>query len=335
MDREAGRQNSSTDRTMEPKVNYIVVGAFVVLLTAAVLGVVLWLGKSDYRGVYDRYYAFMRESVTGLSVNSAVKYRGVDVGRVKDIVLNPENPEEVRLTLDILHGTPIKTDTVAVLETQGLTGLATLDLTGGSRDAPALEATPDQEYPVIKTGPSLFFRLDMAVSRLLEDQGLTKLLANLNQLSQRATAVIDEDNQLALRRILKDLSDLTQTLAARHEQVDRGILSASRSAENLARMTETMNKHMPMLLDRVNKSAAALQVMTEELAKTGKAVNSLVQETRPDLQEFARKTLAETGLLITELRQLTGTLNRVAQELEREPNALVLGRTPLPRGPGE
>jgi len=320
---------------MEPKVNYVVVGAFVVVLAAAVLGVVLWLGKSDYRGVYDRYYAYMRESVSGLSVNSAVKYRGVDVGRVKDIVLGPENPEEVRLTLDILHGTPIKTDTVAVLETQGLTGLATLDLTGGSRDAPALEATADQEYPVIKTGPSLFFRLDMAISRLLEDQGLTKLLTNLNQLSQQATDVVDEDNRAALRRILKDLSELTQTLAARHEQVDKGLLNASKSAENLAKMTETINKQMPMLLERVNKSAGALQVMTEELAKTGKAVSGLVQETRPDLQEFSRNTLAETGLLVTELRQLTGTLNRLAQDLEREPNALVLGRTPRPKGPGE
>ncbi|HEX5549547.1 MAG TPA: MlaD family protein, partial [Nitrospira sp.] len=288
-----------------------------------------------YRGVYDRYYAYMRESVTGLSVNSAVKYRGVDVGRVKAIVLSPQNPEEVRLTLDILHGTPIKTDTVAVLETQGLTGLATLDLTGGSRDAPALEATPDQEYPVIKTGPSLFFRLDMAISRLLEEQGLSKLLANLNQLSQQATAVIDEDNRAALRRILKDLSDLTQILASRHEQVDKGVLSASRSAENLAKMTETMNKQLPMLLERVSKSAAALQMMTEELARTGKAVSGLVQETKPDLQEFSRNTLAETGLLVTELRQLTATLNRVAQDLEREPNALVLGRTPRPRGPGE
>lgn len=320
---------------MEPKVNYVVVGAFVVLLAAAVLGVVLWLGKSDYRGVYDRYYAYMRESVTGLSINSAVKYRGVDVGRVKDIVLSPENPEEVRLTLDILHGTPIKTDTVAVLETQGLTGLATLNLTGGSRDAPVVQATADQEYPVIKTGPSLFFRLDMAISRLLEDQGLTKLLFNLNQLSQQATAVVDEDNRAALRRILKDLSEVTQTLAARHEQVDKGLLSASQSAENLAKMTEMMNKQMPMLLERVNKSAAALQVMTEELARTGKAVNALVQETKPDLQEFSRNTLAETGLLVTELRQLTGTINRLAQDLEREPNALVLGRTPRPRGPGE
>ena len=104
-----------------------------------------------FRDAYDRYYAFMRESVAGLSVNSTVKYRGVDVGRVKEIALSPENPEEVRLVLDIDRGTPIKTDTIAVLETQGLTGLATLNLTGGSRDAPPLQATEGQEYPVIKT----------------------------------------------------------------------------------------------------------------------------------------------------------------------------------------
>jgi phospholipid/cholesterol/gamma-HCH transport system substrate-binding protein len=320
---------------MEPKVNYVIVGAFVLILGAAVLGVILWLGKTDYRGVYDRYYAYTRESVAGLSVNSSVKYRGVDVGRVKDIVLSPENPEEVRLTLDIVQGTPIKTDTVAVLETQGLTGLATLNLTGGSRDAPALEVAPDQEYPVIKTGPSLFMRLDMAISRLLSEQGFTKLLANLNQLSQNATAVVDENNRAALRQILKDLSELTQTLAARNEQVDKGVLSASQAAENLAKLTETMNKQMPLLLERVNKSAVALQGMTEELAKTGKAVSGLVQETKPDLEQFSRNTLAETGLLVTELRQLTATLNRVAQDLEREPNALVLGRAPRPKGPGE
>lgn len=320
---------------MEPKVNYVTVGLFVVGLIAAILAVVLWLGKSDYRGVYDRYFAYMRESVAGLSINSSVKYRGVDVGRVKDIELNPENPEEVRLTLDILRGTPIKTDTVAVLETQGLTGLATLNLTGGSRDAPVLETAPGEEYPAIKTGPSLFFRLDMVISRLLSEQGLTKLLASLNQLTQQATAVVDDDNRATFRRILKDLSEVTQTLAARHEQVDKGVLSAAQSAENLARLTETMNKQMPLLLERVNKSAAALQVMTEELARTGKAVSGLVQETKPDLQEFSRNTLAETSLLVAEVRQLTATLNRVAQELEREPNALVLGRTPRPKGPGE
>lgn len=320
---------------MEPRVNYVIVGAFVATLGAALLGVILWLGKSDYRGVYDRYYAYMRESVAGLSVNSTVKYRGVDVGRVKDIVLNPENPEEVRLTLDILNGTPIKTDTVAVLETQGLTGLATLNLNGGSRDAPTLEVAPDQEYPVIKTGPSLFFRLDMAVSRLLSEQGLTKLLANMNTLSQNATAVVDEENRATLKQVLKDLSDITRTVASHSEQVDKGLVSASQAAENLAKMTDTVNKQIPAVLERVNKSAAALQAMTEELARTGKAVGAVVQESRPDIEQFTRQTLSETGLLITELRELTGTLQRVARQLEQEPSSLVLGRKTLQRGPGE
>ena len=320
---------------MDTKVNYVIVGAFVAVLGAAVLAVVLWLGKSDYRGAYDRYYAYMRESVAGLSVNSTVRYRGVEVGRVKDIVLNPENPEEVRLTLDILHATPIKTDTVAVLETQGLTGLATVNLNGGSRDAPTLEVAPGQEYPVINTGSSLFFRLDMAISRLLSEQGLTKLLANANTLSQNATAVLDEDNRATLKQILKDLSDITRTVADHSELVDKGLVSASQAAENVARMTETMNKQMPALLERINKSAVALQAMTEELAHTGRAVRSAVQESRPDVEQFTRQTLSETGALVTELRTLAGTLQRVARQLEQEPSSLVLGEKALQRGPGE
>ncbi|MEY4529215.1 MAG: hypothetical protein RL768_2934, partial [Nitrospirota bacterium] len=287
---------------MEPKVNYVLVGAFVAVLGAAVLVVVLWLGKSDYRGVYDQYYVYMHESVAGLSVNSTVKYRGVDVGRVKDIQLNPENPEEVRLTLDILHATPVKADTVALLETQGLTGLARVNLNGGSRESPTLEVAPGQKYPVIKTGPSLFFRLDMAISRLLSDQGLIKLLANVDTLSQNAAAVMDEDNRAAVRKILKDLSELTQMLAARSEGVDRGVRSASQAAEHVATMTETMNKQMPALLERVNKSAAALQTMTEELAHTSRVVRSALQESHPDIEQFTRQTLSETGALVTELR---------------------------------
>ena len=197
---------------MEPKVNYVLVGGFVALFGAMVIGVILWLGKTDYRGSYDRYLAYMSESVAGLSVDSTVKYRGVDVGRVKDIKLNPETPEEVVLTLDILHGTPIKTDTIAVLETQGLTGLATLNLTGGSREAPPLEAQPGQEYPVIKTGPSLFFRLDQALSKLLTDQPFTELLDNLTTLTRDARTMVGDENRAAMKQILANLSDLTKTL---------------------------------------------------------------------------------------------------------------------------
>ena len=80
---------------MEPKVNYTLVGLFIAFLSAAMLVGVLWLSRTDYRGVYERYYTYMDESVSGLSIDSYVKYRGVDVGRVKEIALHPESPDQV------------------------------------------------------------------------------------------------------------------------------------------------------------------------------------------------------------------------------------------------
>jgi phospholipid/cholesterol/gamma-HCH transport system substrate-binding protein len=306
-----------------------------VFLGAAVLVGILWLGKTDYRGSYDRYEAYMRESVAGLSVNSTVKYRGVDVGRIKTIALNPTNPEEVLLTMDIMHGTPIKTDTIAVLETQGLTGLATINLTGGSRDASSLQAQEGQTYPVIKTGPSLFFRLDEAVSRLLSEEGLAQLLVDLNTAAKGAAMVLDEDNRTMLKRTIKDLSEVAQTIAAHKTQIEQSLNGAARSADNLAKLTASLNSDVPTLLAGINKSVAALSTATDELARTSKTVGAVVNEARPELQQFTRRTLPEAGLLVTELRQLTGTLTRVSRELEREPSSLVFGRKTPSRGPGE
>ena len=320
---------------MEPKVNYILVGSFMAFLGAAVLVGILWLGKTDYRGSYDRYEAYMKESVAGLSVDSTVKYRGVDVGRVKTVALNPDNPEEVLLTLDIIRGTPIKTDTIAVLETQGLTGLATINLTGGSRDASSLQAQEGQAYPVIKTGPSLFFRLDEAASRLLSEEGLAQLLFDLDTAAKGAAKVLDEDNRTMLKRTIKDLSDVAQTIAAHKNQIEQSLNGAARSADNLVKLTASLNAEVPTLLAGINKSIATLGTATDELARTSKTIGAVVNEARPELQQLTRRTLPEVGLLVTELRQLTGTLTRVARELEREPSSLVFGRKTPARGPGE
>ncbi len=320
---------------MEPKVNYIVVGAFVLLLGLTVLGAIFWLGKTDYRGIYDRYYVYTRESVAGLSVDSTVKYRGVDVGRVKAVVLNPENPEEVRVTLDIVAGTPVKTDTQAVLVTQGLTGLVTLNLTGGTREAPPLSPEAGQAYPVIKSVPSLFGRLDGTLAKLLSDQGLANLVVHLNGLAQNASLIVDEENRTLVKHVLKDLSEVTKVLAAHSSHVDRGIQGATLAAEQAANVTERLGTQLPAVLDRIGKSAAGLQQLTDELSRTSRSVGDMVGSSKPGVEQFTRQTLADAGLLVTELRQLTATLNRVAQQIERQPNLLVLGRSSQSKGPGE
>ena len=127
--------------------NYSVVGAFVLVLTAVAIAAVLWLASGGaWQKTYDVYLAIEDESVAGLNLNAPVKYNGVDVGRVRDIELDALNPQRVNLLFAIEHGTPIKEDTIAVLKTQGLTGIAYVELSGGAVGSPSLRTIAGNRY---------------------------------------------------------------------------------------------------------------------------------------------------------------------------------------------
>ena len=320
---------------MEPKVNYMLVGAFVLLLTITLLGGVLWLSQTDYRGVYDRYHTYMRESVSGLTTDTAVKYHGVDVGRVREIILDPDNPEQVRLALDLVRGTPVKEDTVAVLETQGLTGLTTVNLTGGSRASPALTAKPGEKFPIIKSQPSFYTQLGQTFSRLMANEQLPALIANLNNFTLDARGAIDQENRLALKQILADLAKVTKTMAAHRTELSDGITKANEAFESLTAVGRKMEERLPDLLEQTSASIRTFRSMSEEIARATASVGSTLDDNRFDVEQFTGQTLAETGLLVSELRHLTATLQQVAEDLEREPSALIFGRARPPRGPGE
>lgn len=304
---------------MEEKLNFTLVGVFVLVLSAGLIGGVLWFssGKS-YRTVYDVYLTYMSDSVSGLNLNAPVSYRGVEVGRVQQIALAPGNVEQVQLTLGIERGTTIKVDTVAVLQTQGLTGLSFVELTGGKRDSPALQKQADEDYPVIKAGPSLIKRLDSAV---------TALLTNLNRASENFNALMDEDNRRVVKSALADIGVLSQTLAARSAAIDASLANAARTMENTARLSS----ELPQLAQRVQRSADAFDRMAGELARTGTNASSVLDGTR----QFTDETLPEIHQLTTELRDLTHSLRRVSSELEQNPSALLYGKPAPKRGPGE
>ena len=320
---------------MEPKVNYTLVGLFIALLGLALISGVLWLSRTDYRGVYDRYYTYMDESVSGLSNDSSVKYRGVDVGRVKEAVLNPDNPEQVRIALDLVRGTPIKEDTVAVLETQGLTGIATVNLTGGSRAAPVLKAKPGEKFPVIKSQQSFYAQLSRSLSRLMTNDQLPALLANLNNLAQDARGLVDAQSRADFKRTFADLAQITKVIAGRRQELADSIVKADAALDRLAAVTKRLDERLPEVLDQTTASARALRDMASEIGRAGSSFSSTVDGSRADIAQFTGQTLPESALLIAEVRQLTATLQRLASELEREPSALVFGRTRPARGPGE
>ncbi len=151
---------------MTPRSSYVLVGVFVLMLGAAFIAGLLWLTTGGPPRDYAGYLVYMTDSVSGLDVDGEVKYKGVNIGRVSEVGLDPENPERVRIVLLVLEDTPVKTDTVATLESQGITGIANINLSGGSKDAAALMKFENEEYPIIASRPSLLMRLDDTVSEL-------------------------------------------------------------------------------------------------------------------------------------------------------------------------
>ena len=113
---------------MDTKVNYIVVGLFVILLTLAIIGSAIWLAGVHSTQQYNTYLTYLNEAVTGLSEKASVKFNGVDVGFVDKINLNPQNPQQVRLVLQIDQRVPITEATRASLLSLGITGIAFVGL---------------------------------------------------------------------------------------------------------------------------------------------------------------------------------------------------------------
>jgi phospholipid/cholesterol/gamma-HCH transport system substrate-binding protein len=270
-----------------------------------------------------------------LSADSSVKYNGVDVGRVKEITLNPDNPEQVRVALDFLRGTPVKEDTVAVLETQGLTGITTVNLRGGSRLSPLLKAKSGEHAPVIKSHPSFYARLDNTVSRLMTNEQLPALLANLNRLAQDARNLVDAQSRADLKRILADLAQVTHAVATHRTELADSLVQSDAAFERFAAVGKKLDERLPQLLQQTSEKLISLQKMTDEIGRASAVVGSTVDGSRTDIAQFTGQTLAETGLLVNEMRLLTATFQRLAGDLERQPNALIFGRAAPMRGPGE
>lgn len=293
-----------------------------ILGAALVLGV-LWLASgAAFEKKYDFYLAIAEESVAGLNLNAPVKLNGVDIGKVEQIRLDPDNPEHVRLLFAIEHATPIKEDTVAILKTQGLTGIAYIELSGGTRDAPPLRVIPGNDYPVIRTKPSLTARVENV---------LTTVLSKLDSTSSSINAILSEENQASFTNALADIAAVARTIAARQDKLDAAIVNAASTLENASRATAQAGP----VLERIGRSAEAIEKMGIEVARASTSAGKTVNSVGADVQRFSAETLPELERLLGELSALSTSLRRLTEQTERNPASLLFGRRPVPEGPGE
>lgn len=193
---------------METDKHYFIVGLFIIVLSVAAAFFAVWLGSP---GRHDDvlYRIHFSESVSGLTVGDPVKYRGIDVGTVKSMIINPDNPRLVFVEVRLRKETPVKTDTRASLTLKGITGAVFIELNGGDPAAKTLLAvTPRGKIPEIpseKTAlKAMLDELPQLVEKFgaLEDQ-IKKVVTNVGALTDKVKA----NPSLLLRRPEKENND--------------------------------------------------------------------------------------------------------------------------------
>ena len=308
---------------MDDQVNDTLVGAFVLVLGGVLIAAVLWLSAGlGSRQPMDVYQAVIQESVAGLNVDAPVKYLGVDVGKVSGIEIDPQDSQQVRLHFLVARGTPIKRDSVAVLKAQGLTGIAYVELSGGSTAAPALLAGADGVAPTIPFKLSLSARLENVV---------THVLTNVDRVTDKVDAVFDAANQAALKATLADAALLSHTLASQRGVIQAGLADAARTA----RLTARAGDPLAPTLARVARSAQAVEAMASQAGDASVRAGRAADAAASGVQQIGNQTLPDAERLMAELGLLSSSLRRLSEQTATSPSSLLLGSPPPRPGPGE
>ncbi|MCK5524824.1 MAG: MCE family protein [Thiomargarita sp.] len=325
---------------MDSKVNYTIIGLFVISASIALVASVLWLSVGIEKKNYQTYQVYIQESVSGLNHKAPVKYRGVEVGYVREVALIPHRPHEVRVLLNIEEGVQLKQDTSVVLSVQGLTGLAHLELTGGSIDAPPLTREKRQLFPEIKTKPSLLVRLDTAVFDLLENinnvsvtinaflsylspEMTNQLLANISALANAMNIFLSDENHVAITNILQNFEKVSHSLAAQTDNFDAGMSNLVESTENLSKMTENVTS----LLSQIEKNLVAVEDTSNAFTQIAEAIentSNAFTKTADSINDVAGSVEETTNAFTKTANSITRTadsVNDIVGSFEETSNA--------------
>ena len=140
---------------MAAKTSKFMIGIFATVGVVLAVVTIVWLGASKYFQKGTIFVTYFDESVQGLSVDSNVKYRGVNVGTIRDIRVAPDN-KLIEVVMKISMRSDVQKDVIAKLKAAGLTGIVYIDLDQTREDSVELSPKIDfsTKYPVIMSRPS-------------------------------------------------------------------------------------------------------------------------------------------------------------------------------------
>ncbi len=315
---------------MYSKINYTIVGLFVTLFTVALFAFGFWLAKYSNSNEYKLYKIYFSENVSGLNVDSSVKLKGVEIGKVASIKIDPKNINRVEVIVKIQKDVPIKEDMVAYLEPIGITGLLSIIIDGGSNSSKPLLAK-DGTIPVIKSRPSWLVNTKNSVANIAK---------NLNETLLRFNQLLDKNNIQNISETITNIKDLSSHTKKLEKALEDLVRNSNNTIITLNRKVQDLNVTLFNTLAKESYSDLVLLrkhtlPLLKSLQKSSDRFRAVVNRVDKGLKRGNYNLKAIFEPMTIDLRVLTNSVNSLVREIEQSPSDLIFKSRKTIKGPGE
>ncbi len=299
---------------MEREANYAAVGAFV--LVVALIGAlfVYWYSDSREHKSYQRYEIYFDGSVSGLDRGAAVRYLGVDVGRVVDMRVDSQDSSRVQVIADIDSTAPISTETVAELSLQGVTGLLYIDLLKVRDNRQLIPAVPSQKYPVIRSARSGF---DVFLASLPE------VVAAAGKVIDRAGRLLNDQNLESLSHSFANIEKATAGLPDTLRQVNSLVLDLRNATKELTATADSTHQVIQAAGPEIVAAVQHARTAADHLSEASGRLDQIIGDNRQDVRSFTREGLPDLERFIREGRAAAQDIRELSRSLRENPSQLL------------
>jgi len=268
---------------LENKARYTLVGLFIIVFLLSLITFILWQTKYNFKDTQSyEYRLYTQTSVAGLNKNSFVEYKGLNIGTVKDIRINPKNLQQIEIILKIENPAMIKENSFATIQSQGITGNKNVEIGGGTEDAKNL-LPKENSFEILHLEQSFFDNLTESAQDITQNINLTLYQIN---------------------KLLKD---------SNIQHID-GLLSSLENNSN--NFNSTIAKLNAILETNAPKTLANIDTLTQEWSGLSQDIKKLIKNDITTLINKANTTLESTSNLEDIFLNIENTIEKVDETLD-------------------
>lgn len=320
---------------MENKARYTLVGLFILILGVSAVSFVLWQARYGLKDITSfEYRLYSKESIAGLNENSFVEYKGLNIGVIETIRIDPTNIERIEIILKITKPQIIKTDSYAVIQSQGITGNKRIQITGGTSDADILKST-NGDFAVIPIHGSfidniatnaqniavkidkLLTKIDKLVNKQSIDN-INDVISNANKASQNFTLLLNEQNikniNSSMENIDKILKNFTLLVNEQNiKNINSSISNIDKASQNFDSLVSDMNG---IVKTNIPNTFENIDTLTKNYSSLSNKIKQLIDKDISKLVNNADNTLKSTQNINDVISKLEDTIEKVDNTLD-------------------